>query len=274
MNSKTIVGIITITAIVGGSAYCIKKYLDAKKSEGEITLAEARMEVEARKSTMKVAKDFGMTDEEVEEIINPEVEQSYDFYADIPWTTPFSETITEEDKELRFERNSIQARDQFIKMELAELVPSSRDYQKMKRLYDFPFTPTNSGDEALYSKIRDYRAEFFGDDSVWIDIITMADVITHFARLTDYNVGGGVATWIDRFLYTAGFDETQSSMHFEIIIEKLNAHEFQNEELTQENYTLFGVNNDDMINAWRWVEDSMTYEIEFNTFLQSNVNGL
>lgn len=289
MNKKKVVGFITVTLVLGYAGYCIKKYIDLKKEEPEISLDEAKAMVNiqkmAEKTTIEVAEKFGMSSDEINELVDDAHDEvgwnrsfgipddQYDFYDDVDYQRPLAETMKEEDKVLRFEANSIQARDQFIKMELAELIPMDRPYQIMKRLFEFPFEPIGQGDELLYTKLSDYRMEFFGDSSVWTDDITMADVILHYARNTDFNVGGGEASWIFHILQHTEFNELASSQAFEEIINQLNTHSYFN--AATNTHSLFGILPDYIDDARNWAERSvdgmLSYDIEFNTFLQTGL---
>lgn len=291
MNRKQIFGLVTITAIVGGTGYCVYKYLkDKEKGEVEapISLEEARAIVEENKvkaessfnRAVEVAQEIGMTDDELDDLLdeareeaswNSSFAQGYDFYDGVDYNRPLSEYITEEDKKLRFDPNTIQARDQFIKMELAELLPSSREYQLMKRLFDFPFEPLNDGDDILLTQLEDYRQEFFGPTSKWTTTVSMADVICHYARLLDFNVGEGVGHWIVELSSNTGINEISSSNEIGRIVETLNQHNHSlNDEGIQ--WGIFALHPYDMQNAQNiadsTIDGEVTYEIEFNEFLK------
>ena len=296
MNTKKIMGVVTISLIIGGTIYCIKKYKDSQNLEGVIDLEEAKAivkmqemkksEDEVLASTKEVAKTFGMDKDEIEELIDDARDEvnwnasfdsgePYDFYDGVDWSRPLSEYITEEDKVLRFEPNSIQARDHFIKMELAELLPGMREYQVMKRLFDFQFEPLNDGDSILHSQLMDYRIQFFGNNSRWNEDVSMADIITHYARLTDFNVGGGVGHWIIEFVGNTEFNELHPASSFEYLIVKLNRHKLGSMNIASDNINIFGLSFDDLLDAEEMAEQTVdgevTYEIEFNTFLKNCV---
>ena len=290
MDKKKVMGLFTFSVLVGGTAYCIYKYMEKQKldegGEGEITLAEARellkqREREVEQSTAKVAEAFGMSQDEIGDMIDEardeasfnssfKTSQGYDFYDGLDYQIPLAQTLTEEDNKLRFEPNTIQARDQFIKMELSELVPSQPEYQIMKRLYDFNFEPLNDGDDTLYTQLADYRSGFFGEESKWIHNVSMADVICHYARLTDFEVGGSVGHWIIEFVNNAQFNELDTSGRFQKIIQELNQHSYTVDDGIH--WGFFGLNNYDMTQGQRIADETidgeMTYEIEFNEHLK------
>lgn len=298
MNRKQFMGIVTVSLIVGGTIYFIKKHLEAQEAEAPITVEEARALVKLREVIAEHGdSDFetfddnneelyqGMSSDEINELVDEardEVswnasfgiynqKEDYDFYDGLDYTRPLSEYITEEDKELRFNPNSIQARDHFIKMELAELAPNLQEYQIMKRLFDFPFEPLNDGDNTLYSQLFDHRAEFFGDDSKWNDNVSIGDIITHYARITDFEIGEGVGHWIIHFVHHTDFSEIASTSNFNDIIILLNRHKFINPRTNT--YNIFGLSIDEYLDALAMAEETidgeLTYDIEFNTFLKN-----
>lgn len=288
MNTKKIMGIVTVSLIVGGTAYAIFKYKKGQNEEAPITLEEARELVEisrnrVQETTATVAEAFGMTDEEIDELQDEARDEAgwnssfaqpdYDFYDGLEYNRPLSEYIKEEDKTLRFDPNTLQARDHFIKMELAELMPSTPEYQIMKRLFDFHFEPLCDGDDILYSQLADHRAEFFGPNSKWNDNVSMADILTHYARLSDFDLSGGVGMWLNTFVNNTSFYELASSVDFDIIIQHLNQHVYINPKtglrgifgLTEETF-FFAIDMAD-----NTIDGEVTYEIEYNMFLKTQM---
>lgn len=209
---------------------------------------------------------------EEDELLEPEDEdEDYSFYDGLDFQQPLVNTMKEEDRELRHDPNSIDAREQFIKMELAEWVPLEETYQIMIKLFDFPFEPKNDGDGDLFTKLVDYRAQFFGFNSKWIRKVTYADVILHFARLAVFNLGDDMRHWVGYFLDFNEIMEDSSSREVDEVLNLLNNHVYFNEE--RASFGLFGLTRQSMDQALRIangnVDRSVTYEIEFNEFLKS-----
>lgn len=303
MKLSHIMGTVTIIAIVGGTIYAIKKHKDLQKIEGEeITLAEARdilaqkqagesvhfvvdidevtetqpldeKEMYILKEGVRETADFNRSfepyddDEEeeylVDDIEGPSIEEEIDD-SDIG-------RFTEEDRKLRYEPSSLEALKQYKRMELADLNYNDETYQTMLRLFDFPFEPQNDGDHMLRTQIIDYRVQFFGFSSKWVQDITFADVILHYARNAQFNCDETVAYWIEYFLDFNDLYYQYSSNALEAAINTLNAHQYFNEE--RQTFGLFGLTRNSMDqaikNASRNFDNSVTYEIEFNEFLKS-----
>jgi hypothetical protein len=177
----------------------------------------------------------------------------------------------EEGDELRYEPNSKEARSQFIKMELAEWAPLEDAHQTLTNLFNFPFQPHNDGDHDLYTKIIDYRVQFFGFGSRWSKEVTIADIVLYFARKAEFDVGQTVRYWAEYFLSFNEIDFTQPSYEIDERIHELNSHTYFNEE--RATFGLFGLPRTAMDSAIsianRNIDRSVTYEIEFEEFLKS-----
>lgn len=179
--------------------------------------------------------------------------------------------FTEEDRTLRHEPSSMDALKQYKRMELAELAHNGDVYQTMLRLYDFPFQPTNDGDELLRTQIIDYRVQFFGFGSRWSQQVTFADVINHYARHAHFNCDETVGYWVEYFLEFNDLYYAFSGSAIDASINTLNAHQYFNDE--RQTFGLFGLTRNSMDNAIklasRNIDSSVTYEIEFQEFLKS-----
>lgn len=215
-------------------------------------------------------RSFMPQDDESDEEEEEYVEEAE--YQDTPDPDiPFINIMTEEDKKLRYDPNSIDAIKQYMRMELAEWSPADKTYQTLSILFDFRFEPTNDGDNDLKNNISDYRASFFGPNSKWNGIITFADVILHYARLTNFNCDESVRYWVEYFLEYNELHYSMSNDDIHDVINTLNNHIYFNEDT--ETFGLFGLTNrsmNDAINiANRNIDKSVTYEIEFNEFLKS-----
>lgn len=295
------IGTATLLVLVGGTVYVVRKSIKAKLDGEEVISAdEAVLEAQARRVKME---EFAMTTEEMEEFkddtheevdwnlsftrvnedlpededdIDPEDEQAasdegHGFYDDVNFDVPLKEYMTEEDKVLRHEPNSIEALQQYMKMELAEWVPMEETYQTLLKLFNFPFVPKNDGDHMLMTKIIDYRVQFFGFQSRWVKEVSFAEIILYFVKSLDYNCGGGVRQWVEHILNYNDLHHLATSGKIDEVLERLNSHTYFNERTGT--YGLFGLDERYLESAIeiakRHVDQSLTYEIEFNEFLKS-----
>ena len=293
-------GTVTIVVIIGGTIYAIKKSKDVKKAEGEeISLEEARKIVADREDKNEgFDKEYSTYFEEplkstIEVYSKADIEATRRMIEDLEEEAPYDEEeYVDEDKfdeqyealieniesqnregdeELRYEPNSREARNQYIKMELAEWAPLEDSYQILKNLFDVPFIPNNDGDYDLKTRLVDYRAQFFGVTSRWTQDISYADIILYYARQTEFNCGDSVKYWGDYFLSFNAFDINTPSRVVDDIVAHLNNHVYFNEE--RQTFGLFGLTRGYMDQAIRIangnIDSSVTYDIEFNEFLKS-----
>lgn len=176
-----------------------------------------------------------------------------------------------EDKELRHDPNSIEAKHQFIRMELADWDHEQDVYRIMLQLFEFPFIPTTDGDELLRTQIIDYKVQFFGFGSKWCREVSYADIIFHYARSAAYNCGEHLPYWVEYFLSFIEIEAESEEEHFDTMLMRLNSHSYFNEE--RQTYGLFGLTRESHDQAIRIanmnLDRSVTYEIEFNEFLKS-----
>ena len=204
-------------------------------------------------------------EEEIEDTLI--IEETYPEEDGRPWI----ETMTEEDKVLRYEPSSLDALHQFKRMELAEWAAVEDTHQTLARLFEFPFQPKNDGDDMLRTQIIDYRVQFFGFGSRWAQQVSFADVILHYARCAEFNVGESVKYWVEYFLEFNDLYHSYSSYTLDEALNSLNSHTYFNEE--RQTFGLFGLTRGSMDQAIqianRNIDRSVTYEIEFNEFLKS-----
>lgn len=313
MGSKLnyVLGAVTIGLIVGGTIYAIKKSKEAEAQEEQaISLSEAREMVEKRRKEQKEVEElaeeiyFESEIEEVEEqperkihiVKASEYDEHEETYEEedededgideniegpyIPTVEPLNDFMyyeegidPKEDKTLRFDKNSVEAKHQFIRMELADFQPNDDAYRIMLQLFEIPFIPNNDGDEILRTQVIDYKVQFFGFGSKWAREVSFADIMFHYARAAEFNVGESVDYWINYFLQFNDFQWDSTSQEFDTLIMRLNSHSYFNEE--RQTFGLFGLTRQSMDQAIRIanmnIDRSVTYEIEFQEFLKSCV---
>lgn len=305
MNWRYVMGTVTIVIIVGGTIYAIKKSLDQDKAEDEMITSEEAQAMVARRKERDIDYREHMNsegEEEIEDLVDEcrdeasynssfiideeeEIEDSdhVDHVGDLCSTTikftteNFEETVTrpltEEDKKLRHDPNSAEARKQYVRMELAEWSPSDDTYRTLNKLFHFPFNPKNDGDHDLKTHIIDYRVGFFGFGSKWTQEITFAEVLLHYARIANYNYNESVRYWVEYFLDFNQIHHDVPSNVIDQIIEALNDHTYFNDERCT--FGLFGLTeyqiNQASLIANRNIDTALTYEIEFNEFLKGCV---
>jgi hypothetical protein len=216
------------------------------------------------------------TDELAATLDNMEDETEDDLIMDGPDPEELQQSkgYFEEDKELlddlRYEPNSIEAREQFINMELVVLGRDNDTRDVVGMLYDHPFNPISDEDRNLWTRLMDHRIKFFGEQSKWINEVTFGDVIMYYGKNAEYNCGEDVRHWVDYFLTCADINNiTLTSEEFAYVIDQLNKHIFFNPDL--QSHGLFGLTSFQMTEAARVaqgrVDGMVTYDIEFHNFI-------
>lgn len=178
-----------------------------------------------------------------------------------------------EDKELRYDKDSEEARHQFIRMELADWGDEFTHpvYRIMLQLFEVPLYPTNVGDDLLRTQIIDYKADFFGITSRWVKEVSFADIIFHYARSATFNCGESIQYWVEYFMDFNAFEWDMTTRELDTIVLRLANHSYFNEE--RHTFGLFGLTPQSMdqalATASRNPDRSVTFEIEFQEFLKT-----
>lgn len=293
INWRYALGVGTLVGVVGLSIYAIKKAKDQQKTEEEsISVEQAKAEVEDHKAQlMKEAWEIlEKEDEDEEEPADIVDENRFEYlepvdinkipgenigftYDGVRWDVPLIEVMTEEDTILRHEPNSNEARNQFIRMELAEWRADEDTYSILLDLYQHPFITENDGDWDLKTKIIDYRVQFFGFGSRWAKEVSFADVILHYARAATFNMDESVRYWVHYFLQFNEFELQSSEQTRDVLIQELNNHTYYNRR--KDTYGLFGLSQRSMDEALKIatmnMDNCVNYEIEFNEFLKAQM---
>lgn len=263
MKDKTryTLGAVTITAVLSFTAYAIYEYKKvSRQMEEAITIDQAQKEVrDAETKDIEERYESGETDGLREEMVEIGVDE---------YENPTQ--IREDDKILRHDPNSREARDQFIKMMVAEWSPGDEAYDVLLYLFTFPFTPTSEEDKLLRKVLMYNREEFFGPDSKWNSRITWADVILHYAQNLEFNLGESINYWTEFMLDNMGMNVIMSSEAIDRLLTDLSNHSFYNPDTNL--FGLFGLDDDQLDNAYLIADDQvkpgLTFDILFNEYLK------
>lgn len=214
----------------------------------------------------------------VEDIVEEEEEEEEEEDID-PEELQVSKGYFEEDKDviddLRYEPNSVDAREQFISMELANLGRDNDTRDIVAMLYDHSFVPTCTEDHNLMVRLIDHRIKFFGVVSRWTKEVTYGDLIMYYGKSAEFNCGNDVKYWVDYFLTCADMDNvTLTSEEIDDRINLLNSHTFYNKEM--QSHGLFGLTEDQMTEAidiaLKRIDKQVTYDIEFHQLMQGVIS--
>ena len=262
--------IIKVIAYAGGAcaiAFCcykLYKIVKEVKANEELTLI-INQELAERRAAGRIVEEIEVgkasrpdIDEWEDEIDDDEDAISFEDWDNetqeeyIARTSKYYYPDKEELSDLRFDPNSIEAWNQYVDMRLADIRDITDTKDLMRRLFTHEFRPENDGDRLLFHHIHGKRSEFFGRNSKWNDGGTWAEVILHFAELTDFDIDGGVEYWVIRFLENLELSVLDKESRIDEVLEDLELHEFE----TSKGHGLFALDYE----GWQEVFKRDTYD--------------
>ena len=255
MNKKTIlslVGAVTVPTIAFFSYKAYKMYKHIKAEE--ITAEEVMKVIEERKlkkqaeetakalEEREARKDISVEDYDIEEDALPIVEYEYEYEEE----DNYEEDEEEELDILKYEPNSMEAKDQYVMLLLSDFDRYSRDYTLLNRLLQVPFSGDPKVNEIMLENIWEAKAHFYGPDSVWLDVASWGDVAIYFADRAEFDLGYTRDYWFGTFMDTIGFStsDSVSDQEFDEIMDSLCNNYFYGA-----NYGLFGLSRDQVLEA-------------------------
>lgn len=137
----------------------------------------------------------------------------------------YLEDTDEEMEILRYEPNSKEALEQYKQM-VTSSICNEQTNQTIFKLFDYDFKPMNQRDGTVAETEMNYREEFFGQDSKWVDRITMADLFLHFAKLLDFDLNGGIDKWATELLKNAELSVMIGEATFDQRVSAISHHDW------------------------------------------------
>lgn len=256
----TLVGAVTASTIVFYSYKAYKMYKHIKAEE--ITAEEVMKVIEERKlkqqaeetakalAEREARKDISVEDYDIEEDALPIVEYEYEEY--LRENGEDVETYEEDEEEeldiLRYEPNSLEAKDQYTMLLLSDFDRYSRDYTLLNRLLQVPFSGDPKVNEIMLDNIWEAKAHFYGPDSVWLDVTSWGDVIIYFADRAMFDLGNTRDYWFGVYMDTIGFstEDSVSDQEFDEIVDSLCNNYFYGA-----NFGIFGLSREQVLEAGR-----------------------
>ena len=240
----TVVGAVTASTIVFYSYKAYKMYKHIKAEE--ITAEEVMKVIEERKlkqqaeETAKALaereerKDISVEDYDIEEDALPIVEYEYE------------EDEEEEMDILKYEPNSLEAKDQYGMLLLSDFDRYSRDYTLLNRLLQVPFSGDPKVNEIMLDNVREDKAYFYGPESKWLGETSWGDVIVYYTNRAMFDLGNSNDYWFGVYMDTIGFstDNNVSDQEFDEIVDSLCNNYFYGA-----NFGLFGLSREQVLEA-------------------------
>ena len=285
MNKKTIlslVGAVTVPTIAFFSYKAYKMYKHIKAEE--ITAEEVMKVIEERKlkkqaeetakalEEREARKDISVEDYDIEEDALPIVEYEYEYEEE-------EETYEEDEEEeldiLRYEPNSLEAKDQYTMLLLSDFDRYSRDYTLLNRLLQVPFSGDPKVNEIMLDNIWEAKAHFYGPDSVWLDVASWGDVIIYFADRAMFDLGNTRDYWFGVYMDILGFStsDSVSDQEFDEIVDSLCNNYFYGA-----NFGIFGLSRDQVLEAGRIDAidhiSQLSIERQYQEYVKQELEGM
>lgn len=259
MNKKTIltlVGAVAVPTIAFYSykAYKMYKHIKAEEITGEEVMKiieERKLKKEAEETAKALAerearKDISVEDYNIEEDALPIVEYEHEYEDE---DVAYEEDEEEELDILKYEPNSLEAKDQYHMLLLSDFDRYSRDYTLLNRLLQVPFSGDPQVNGFMLDNVLEAKEHFYGPDSVWLDVTSWGDVIIYFADRAEFDLGYTRDYWFGTFMDTIGFstDDNVSDQEFDEIVDSLCNNYFYGA-----NFGLFGLSREQVLEAGRF----------------------
>lgn len=251
----------------------IKKILEDNKVEiideevvlqRQLKIAEEEFE-ERRQIREKSLEEWAQADLDEEEQTNKD-ELFLTEEDDREWNR-FRRWSKEELETLRYDKNSPEALEQYKAMCLADVI-NDDSYKIMMMLFEIPFKSFNEKDNAG-DNIQDKRYEFFGDDSVYSEEKTVAELFLYMASLLEFDLDYDTDRSIKMFIRNLGWSDIHPS-DYELVdmCDKLMQFEYWSP--VSGDFGIFGLADDERDDGTKmtlWIEQYWAYtavELEIN----------
>ena len=170
--------------------------------------------------------------------------------------------------------NSQEAMDSYIRMKVAEFRQGTNELAVIYRLFRKIFEPYNVGDQVTNESLKEDRISYFGENSIWNDHVTWAEVILSYAHRIAFHLGGDDDYWAGMIIDHLGFTKYTTDEYIDIVLEDLCLHDHTDDHSGL--FGLFGIDDQavEFISLKmipHSVEREFTLEMEFNAFLNQQM---
>ena len=253
MNKKTILTLVGAVAVPTIAFYSYKAYKMYKHIKAEEITGEEVMKIIEERKLKKEAEETAKALAEREERKDISVEDEEEALPIVEYEYEDEDTYEEDEEEeldiLRYEPNSLEAKDQYVMLLLSDFDRYSRDYTLLNRLLQVPFGGDPKVNGFMLDNVFEAKEQFYGPDSVWLDVTSWGDVIIYFADRAEFDLGYTRDYWFGTFMDTIGFstDDNVSDQEFEEIVDSLCNNYFYGA-----NYGIFGLSREQVLEAGRF----------------------
>ena len=253
MNKKTILTLVGAVAVPTIAFYSYKAYKMYKHIKAEEITGEEVMKIIEERKLKKEAEETAKALAEREERKDISVEDEEEALPIVEYEYEDEDTYEEDEEEeldiLRYEPNSLEAKDQYVMLLLSDFDRYSRDYTLLNRLLQVPFGGDPKVNGFMLDNVFEAKEQFYGPDSVWLDVTSWGDVIIYFADRAEFDLGYTRDYWFGTFMDTIGFstDDNVSDQEFEEIVDSLCNNYFYGA-----NYGIFGLSREQVLEAGKF----------------------
>lgn len=267
---------IATLGIIGGIAYILHRSYQTYKSEteGGISGEDIRLQrdIEEAKKTVaehEARKTANLIDEEIDEMeecdseILDEIEAKREMAVLHP-QTPIEEGSTADDyfdeeeavdelddsldthgifierkeEKLRHDPDSKAAIDQYKLMIMSDFESDPDIYDTLVKTWDESFMPINERDETILLHIWEERCRFFGENSIYTDGATMAELFIFYANKLSYDYGVDPIYALRSIFFGLCINDSTGKTEITNVMSQLTHHDFVNKDNM---YGLFGL---------------------------------
>lgn len=235
---------IATLGVIGGIAYVIHRSYKTYKAEteGGISGEDIRLKRDIEEAKKTVAeheakiKAHMMDDDD-------EIEKNYDYEEEVIDELDDSLNtdgilIERKDEKLRHDPNSQAAIDQYKLMIMSDFESDPDLYDTLLKTWDETFAPVNERDETIMLHIWDERCRFFGEDSIYSEGATMAELFIFYANKLSYDYDVDPIYALKSIFFNLGINDTTGQTKIGDVMRQVTHHDFVS---IQDLYGIFGI---------------------------------
>lgn len=142
------------------------------------------------------------------------------------------------DEKLRHDPNSQAAIDQYKLMIMSDFESDPDLYDTLLKTWDEIFAPVNERDETIMLHIWDERCRFFGEDSIYSEGATMAELFIFYANKLSYDYDVDPIYALRNIFFNLDINDTTGETEIGDVMRQITHHDFVN---GQNLYGIFGI---------------------------------
>ena len=174
------------------------------------------------------------------------------------------------EEKLRHDPNSQAAIDQYRLMIMSDFENDPDTYDTLLKTWEESFKPINERDETIMLHIWEERCRFFGEDSIYSEQATMAELFIFYANKLSYDYDVAPLYGLKSIFYVLGINDTTGETEISNVMRQVVHHNFVNRDNM---YGIFGIpmhKYESRILTYPQVSirsnDDIGFDMEYNVF--------